>query len=309
MLKYTLSRIGYMLVTFFVIAAMTFMMMQLLPGSPFNSEKLTDEQIEILKKAYDLDEPVPQRFVKYMVGLVQGDLGVSFALDGRPVSQIISNRIGPSATIGGEAIVFGTILGLLLGIIAALKRNTIIDYSAMVIAVLGISVPAFVLGALLQYYFAVKWRLFPVTFHDSIEGHILPVFSLAVLVIATVARFMRTEMLDVLGQDYIMTATAKGLSRVQVIFKHTVRNALIPVVTIIGPLIVALMTGSLVIEAIFAVPGLGSEFVDSISKRDYPMIMGVTLFYSMLFISSILVVDLMYGVIDPRIRLAGGDDK
>lgn len=308
MVRYITGRIIYMIITFFVIAALTFLMMQLLPGSPFNSEKLTAAQIEILQNQYHLNDPIPQRFVQYIVGIFHGDLGVSFTSDGRPVTQLISNRIGPSATLGIESVVFGTIVGLILGVIAALRRNTFIDYGTMIVAVLGISIPSFVFAGLLQYFVGVKLGWLPIAFWEGPTSHIMPAFSLAVGVIATIARFMRTEMVEVLGQDYITTAKAKGLNSFTVVFKHTVRNALIPVITILGPIVIGLVTGTLVIENIFAIPGLGSQFVDSITQRDYPMIMGTTLLYSGLFLVIILVVDLLYGVIDPRIRLAGGKE-
>ncbi|TCP29753.1 oligopeptide transport system permease protein [Scopulibacillus darangshiensis] len=306
MVRYIIGRIGYLIVTFFIIAALTFMLMQLLPGSPFNSEKLTNEQIEILKDQYHLNDPIAKQFINYIGGIFKGDLGVSFTYDGRPVTKLISERIGPSAVLGIESTIVGTILGLLLGIIAALRRNTYIDYISMIVAVLGISIPSFVFAGLLQYFVGVKWALLPVAFWEGPLYHVMPVISLAVGVMATIARFMRTEMLEVLGQDYMTTAKAKGLSSVTVVFKHAIRNALIPVITILGPLVIGLVTGTLVIEHIFAVPGLGDQFVDSISKRDYPMIMGTTLLYSALFLIIILVVDLLYGIIDPRIRLASG---
>jgi oligopeptide transport system permease protein len=306
MARYIAGRIGYLIITLFIIASFTFLLMQLLPGSPFNSEKLTADQIQILKHEYNLDDPIPIQFIHYIGGMLHGDFGVSFTYDGRPVSDLIVHRIGPSATIGFEAVVFGTIVGLLLGIIAALKRNTYIDYLAMFIAVLGISIPSFVFAGLLQYYIGVKLEWLPIAFWGGFKFHIMPAFSLAVGVIASIARFMRTEMLDVLGQDYIVTATAKGLSKASVIFKHSVRNAMIPIVTILGPMVVGIMTGSLVIEQIFAIPGIGDQFVNSITKRDYPMIMGTTLLFSILFLVVILIVDILYGVIDPRIRLGGG---
>jgi oligopeptide transport system permease protein len=309
MVRYVSGRIGYLIVTFFIIAAITFLMMELLPGSPFNSQKLTSDQIAILKHNYHLDQPMPVQFMNYMGGMLHGDLGVSFAENGRPVTQIILGRIGPSATIGFEACVFGTIVGIFLGIIAALRRNSWVDYLSNLISVIGISIPAFVFAGLLQYYFGVKLKWLPIAFWGGPKYQVMPAFSLAVGVIATIARFMRTEMLDVLGQDYIVTATAKGMTRASVVFKHTIRNAMIPIITILGPLVVNIMTGSLVIENIFAIPGIGSEFVDCITKRDYPVIMGTTLFYTILFLVVVLVVDLMYGIIDPRIRLGGGHEE
>lgn len=306
MVRYIASRFLYMIVTFLIIATLTFFLMQTLPGSPFNDEKLSEAQIELLNKRYGLDKPVAIQYVIYISNLFQGDLGVSFQFDGRPVTKIIGERIPASAFLGGQALIFGTIIGLFLGIIAALRHNTVMDYGAMLLAVIGLSIPSFVFAGLLQYWVGVKWKLLPVAFWEGYQYTILPTLSLSVFVIAQVARFMRTEMLEVLGQDYIVTAKAKGINRTAIVFKHTIRNALIPVITILGPLAVNIMTGSLVIEKIFGVPGLGEQFVLSIMTNDYPVIMGITLFYAALFIVIIFIVDVLYGVIDPRIRLSGG---
>ncbi len=295
-----------MIVTFLIIATLTFFLMQTLPGSPFNDEKLSEAQIELLNKRYGLDKPVAIQYVIYISNLIQGDLGVSFQFDGRPVTKIIGERVPASAFLGGQALIFGTIIGLFLGIIAALRHNTAMDYGAMLLAVIGLSIPSFVFAGLLQYWVGVKWKLLPVAFWEGYQYTILPTLSLSVFVIAQVARFMRTEMLEVLGQDYIVTAKAKGINPTAIVFKHTIRNALIPVITILGPLAVNIMTGSLVIEKIFGVPGLGEQFVLSIMTNDYPVIMGITLFYAALFIVIIFIVDVLYGVIDPRIRLDGG---
>ncbi|MEH7391033.1 ABC transporter permease, partial [Bacillus sp. JJ1474] len=279
---------------------------QTLPGSPFNDERLSETQKEKLYERYGLDEPVPIQYVKYMTNIVKGDFGVSFQYDGRAVTDIIGERIGASAVLGAQSILVGCIIGLLLGIIAAVKHNTAIDYMAMVIAVIGLSVPNFVFAGLLQYWVGVRLQWLPVAFWEGFEYSILPTISLSVFVIATIARFMRTEMLEVLGQDFIMTAKAKGLNHFSIILKHGLRNAAIPIVTILGPLTVNLMTGTLVIEKIFSVPGLGEQFVKSIMTNDFSVIMGVTLFYSVLFIGVVLIVDILYGLIDPRIRLSGG---
>lgn len=306
MVRYIAIRFLYMIITFLIIATLTFFLMQTLPGSPFNDEKLSEAQIELLNKRYGLDKPVVIQYVIYISNLFQGDLGVSFQFDGRPVTKIIGERIPASAFLGGQALIFGTIIGLFLGIIAALRHNTAMDYGAMLLAVIGLSIPSFVFAGLLQYWVGVKWKLLPVAFWEGYQYTILPTLSLSVFVIAQVARFTRTEMLEVLGQDYIVTAKAKGINRIAIVFKHTIRNALIPVITILGPLAVNIMTGSLVIEKIFGVPGLGEQFVLSIMTNDFPVIMGTTLFYAALFIVIIFIVDVLYGVIDPRIRLAGG---
>lgn len=221
------------------------------------------------------------------------------------MTTLITDRIGPSALIGTQAVVLGLSIGLLLGIVAAFRHNSGWDYATMIIAVLGVSIPNFVLAALLQYYVGLKWGLLPVAFWESHLSSIMPTLALSLTVVAMVARFMRNEMLEVLQQDYIITARSKGLGQLTVIIKHAIRNALIPVVTILGPIAVSLLTGSLVIENIFGVPGIGSLFVDSIKVSDYTIIMGLTLFYSAFFILTMLVVDLLYGIMDPRIRING----
>ncbi|EIT84589.1 binding-protein-dependent transporters inner membrane component [Fictibacillus macauensis ZFHKF-1] len=309
MVRFIGKRIFYMLITLLVIASFTFFLMKLLPGTPFNNEeKLTAEQKTMLYQKYGLDKPVPVQYLNYLGKLAKGDFGVSFQQDNRSVTTIITERIGPSAVLGIEATIVGTIIGLFMGIIAALRSNTWIDYWTSIVAVLGISIPSFVFAGALQYFVGVKLRWLPVAQWEGPEYHVLPTLSLAVFVVATVARFMRTEMLEVLGQDYITTAKSKGIANSVVVMKHTVRNALIPVVTILGPLAVNLITGTLIIEQIFAVPGLGSQFVSSIQQNDFPVIMGTTIFYSTAFIIVILIVDILYGVIDPRIRVAGGKE-
>ena len=307
--RYILKRIGYMIITLFIIISLSFLLMETLPGSPFNDEKLPASQKELLYEKYDLNEPVAVRYVTYLKNLLQGDLGVSFQLDNRPVSMIIGERIGASAVLGIQAIMVGTFIGLILGIIAALRHNSLVDYSSMLISVLGISIPSFVFAGFLQYWVGVKLQWLPIAFWGGFEYSILPTLALSVGVIATIARYTRIEMLEVLGQEYITTAKAKGLSNFSIIVKHGLRNTLIPIVTIIGPLVVSMITGSLVIEKIFSVPGLGEQFVSSIMSNDYPVIMGTTIFYAILFIGVVLLIDILYGLIDPRIRLAGGNEN
>ncbi|MGM0826850.1 MAG: oligopeptide ABC transporter permease [Bacillota bacterium] len=307
MVRYTIQRIVYMIITLLIIATATFFLMKLLPGSPLqNTERLTPEQQQIILDKYGLNDPLPEQYVNYMVGLAKGDLGLSFQYDNRPVTQILGDRIGPSALLGFQAMVLGTFLGLLIGIIAAIKHNTWLDYGSTFLAVLGISIPSFVFAGLLQYYVGVKLEWLPVALWGEYKHTILPTLALTVFVVATIARFMRTEMLEILNSDYILLAKAKGISQTSTVVKHAVRNALIPIVTILGPMTVGVMTGSLVVERIFAVPGLGEQFVLSINTNDYTVIMGITLFFSALFIGVIFLVDILYGIIDPRIRLAGG---
>jgi len=296
-----------MVVTLFVIVALTFFTMKLLPGTPYkNQQKLSPEQIALLNHKYGLDLPLPEQFVRYLGSLLKGDLGISFQFDGRSVNEIIGKQLPISADLGLESLILGLIVGLILGIIAAVKRNTIWDFLTTFIAVIGVSVPSFVLAQLMQYYFAVKHQWFPVAYWDGPIYHVLPVIALAMGPVATIARFMRTSLVENLNSDYIEMARAKGLSRFSVIFKHGVRNSLIPIVTIVGPMAVGLMTGVLVIENIFAVPGIGDQFVTSVNTLDYPMIMGTTIMFSVAFVVVILIVDILYGLIDPRIRVAGG---
>ncbi|WP_050615518.1 oligopeptide ABC transporter permease [Bacillus testis] len=303
--RYIFQRVGYALVTFFLVATFSFYLMQTLPGSPFNDDKLSAAQKERLYEKYGLDEPISTQYIKYMTNIFKGDLGVSFQFDGRPVTTIISERIGPSAQLGIQALIVGTIIGIIVGIIAAMRHNTIFDYGAMLLSVLGIAVPSFVFAGFLQFWIGAKLQWLPVAMWNGFEYTIMPTITLAVSIVAVIARYMRTEMLEVLNQDYMMTAEAKGLSSWAIVVRHSIRNAIIPVITILGPLVVSLITGSLIIENIFGIPGLGEQFVQSILTNDYPIIMGTTLLYSGLFIVVTLLVDVMYGIIDPRIRLMG----
>ncbi|HEX5563704.1 MAG TPA: ABC transporter permease [Sporosarcina sp.] len=306
MKKFIVVRVVNIILTLVVIATATFFLMKLLPGSPFDEEKLaglTEEaRLEFYAK-YGLDKPLIMQYGIYMENLVKGDLGTSFYFKGQKVESLIKDRIGPSALLGLQAVILGMSIGLILGMVAAFRHNTAWDYFTMFIAVIGVSIPNFVFAALLQYYIGLKWGILPVAFWESYSSSVLPTIALAMMVIALIARFTRNEMLEVLQQDYILTAKSKGLSRWSVIFNHTLRNSLIPIITILGPITVSLLTGSLVIENIFGIPGIGSLFVDSIKVNDYTTIMGLTLFYSAFYILTILVVDLLYGIIDPRIRL------
>lgn len=308
MIKYIAQRIFFMLITLFLIASLTFFLMKIIPGTPFTkADKLSPAQMEIMLDKYGLDEPVPVQYMHYMVNILKGDLGTSFQYNNTPVTDIIVNLIGPSAQLGFQAMFLGTILGIGLGLLAALNQNTWIDYSSTFLAVIGKSVPNFVFAALLQYMVGVKLGLLPVAFWRGFEYTIMPTIALSLFPISIAARFMRTEMIEVLGSDYITLAKAKGASRFEVSIKHALRNALIPVVTVLGPLTVSLMTGSLVIEKIFSVPGLGEQFVKAITVMDYPVIMGTTILFSALFVFVILIVDILYGLIDPRIRITGGN--
>jgi oligopeptide transport system permease protein len=282
--------------------------MKFLPGTPFqNEEKLSDEQRVILDEKYGLDQPIPVQYANYMASVVQGDLGVSFQFDNQPVTKLLINRMGPSLQLGFQAMFIGTIIGILLGVLAAMFQNTWIDYGSTFLAVLGKSIPSFVFAALLQYIIGVKLEWLPVASWDGFSSSIMPTIALAIFPVATAARFMRTELIEVFGSDYITLAKAKGNSRMEVSFKHAIRNGLIPLVTVLGPMAVGLMTGSMVVEQIFAIPGIGEQFVKSIQTNDFPIIMGTTIFFAFLLTVIILIVDILYGIIDPRIRLQGGD--
>ncbi|MCU7556422.1 ABC transporter permease [Macrococcus capreoli] len=308
MLKFALKRLGYMFITLFIIATATFFLMKLMPGSPFNDEKLSAEQKVIINEKYGLNDPLPVQYVNYMKNIVQGDFGVSFKYAGRDVLDLIVPRLGPSAEVGLYAMIIGVTLGILLGVVAALKQNTWVDYLATIFSVIAISVPSFVLAVLLQYFLAVKFQIFPAAEFDGIEYAVLPSVALSASVIATIARYIRSEMIEVLSSDYITLAKAKGNSTTKVLFGHALRNALIPIITLIGPMTVGILTGALTIETIFAIPGIGDQFVRSIQMNDYPVIMALTLFISFLFILVLFIVDVLYGIIDPRIRVQGGKD-
>jgi oligopeptide transport system permease protein len=297
-----------MFIALFIIVSITFFISKALPGDPFNDPKLTPEIRQQLYEKYGLDEPVYVQYAKYMVNVAQGDLGNSFFYGSRPVSQLILQRLPVSAFIGIQAVIFGLVIGMVLGIVAALWHNTIWDTLAVVIAIIGVSVPTFVLAPVMQYWLGLKLGLFPVAFFESWIYSVLPSLALSVFVVSTVARFMRTEMLEVVGQDYITLARAKGLSGLAVILKHVIRNAMIPLVTVMAPLTIFIITGSLVVEQIFAVPGVGELFVQSVVVNDYSVILGTTIFFSVLFISALLIQDILYGVIDPRIRVAGAKE-
>jgi len=308
MIRYVARRLVYMVAALFIIISVTFFISKALPGNPWADPKLSPQVREQLYEKCGLDEPLYVQYVKYMANVAQGDLGNSFYFEGRPVSQMILQRLPVSAFIGIQAVIFGLVIGMVLGIVAALWHNTVWDTLAVVVAILGVSVPSFVLGPILQYWLGLKLGWFPIAFFESWIYSVLPSLALSVFVVSTVARFIRTEMLEVMGQDYITLAKAKGLSGLAVILKHVLRNAMIPLVTVMAPLTIYIITGSLVIEQIFAVPGIGEQFVQSVIVNDYSMILGTTLFFSVLFILALLIQDIMYGIIDPRIRVAGAKE-
>lgn len=307
MLKFTLKRFGYMLVTLFISITITFMLIHAIPGDPLASmARNLPPQIRANYYAkYGLDQPVIVQYGKFISNLVlKGDMGESLAYAGRSVGKTIASYAPISARIGGQAIVLGFTIGVILGILAAFKRGKWPDYLVMFIAILGISVPGFVIASLLQFTFTVHWMVLPSTGWGEFKHTILPTIALSFASIATYARYMRANCLDVIGQDYILTAKAKGVSKLSLVFKHVIRNAILPAITLLGPQIANIFIGSFVVESIFAIPGLGQYFVSAIGDRDYTMIMGQTILVSALFITSLFVVDIVYGLVDPRIRVS-----
>ncbi|AUJ31243.1 MAG: oligopeptide ABC transporter permease [Liquorilactobacillus nagelii] len=308
MRKYLLKRVFYMALTLFLVATITFFLMKLMPGTPYsNQQKMTQQQIQIMNQQYGLNKPIWEQYVIYIFGMLHGDLGTSFQFSNQPVSYLISSRIGASAQLGAQAMIFGVFFGIIIGSIAAINRNTWIDTTSTIVSIIGKSVPNFVLAVLLQYYIALKLGWFPIADWGGFSYTILPTIALGVGPLAETARFVRTGMVDVLNSDYIELARAKGLSKFGIVYHHALRNSLIPLVTLIGPYTVALMTGSMVIENIFSIPGIGEQFVKSILVNDYPTIMGVTMLFSAGLVAIILLTDIVYGIIDPRIRLSGNE--
>lgn len=307
MLNYTIKRTVYMLITLWVIVTLTFFLMHMIPGDPFTSAKKVPEQIrQNMLAKYHLDKPLIEQYGYYLNNIIHGDFGISLKYLNRSVNEIIKESAPASFQLGIQSIALGVIFGLVFGIVAALKRGGTWDYVSIFLAVIGISVPNFIIATLLQVVFASKLKLLPVSGWGSFKFSILPSIALSFATLSIISRMMRTSMLDVIGQDYIKTAKAKGLSQFQIIWKHMVRNAIMPVITVLGPLIAGIVTGTFVIEQIFGIPGLGKFFVQSIYDEDYTMILGTTIFYSVILVFMMFLVDLAYGFIDPRVRLAKG---
>ena len=317
MFKYILKRLGYLIITLFLVLTVNFLLLQLMPGSPFDGEKMTEAQKVILEDKYGLNDPIPTQYVRYMKGVLEGDFGISFKLQNQEVTDLVLTRIPYTIKPGILALLIGVVIGTISGAIAAMKRNSWADHTITIISVIGVSIPSFVLAAFLQYFICNKLGWLPVLYQptnelrgitvwDEMKSLILPAISLSVPVIASLMRYMRSELIEVLNTDYILLARAKGLTKSQVIFHHAIRNALIPVITVVGPMVVSIMTGSLVIEQFFGVPGLSQLLLNSVTMSDQFLTLGIAFFYAFLYVVVILVIDLLYGVIDPRIRFAGG---
>ncbi|MDP5273347.1 ABC transporter permease [Chengkuizengella axinellae] len=310
MTRFLLRRLFFVLISLWVIISATFFLMKAVPGGPFSAEKkVPDEILKSLEAHYGLDKPLAVQYYDYLKSVVTWDLGPSFRYDAETVNQIINRTFKISLVLGLEALLLSIALGLFFGVMAALYHNKFQDYSSMVLAVIGMSVPSFILAVFLQYIFAIKFDIFPAGRFESPLHHVLPALSLAALPTAFIARLTRSNMLEVLQQDYIKTARAKGIKENAVMIKHAIRNAILPVVTYLGPLTAGILTGSFVVENIYGIPGLGTQFVQSITNRDYTVIMGTTVFYSIILVFMIFVVDMLYGVIDPRINITGDNAK
>jgi len=306
MLRYIFNRLLAALITFMLVITLTFFLMQAVPGSPFlGEENPRPEIVERMNERYGLDQPVLVQFKNYVVQLLHGDLGISIKMKwGEEVTSIIASRVPVSAQVGLIAFLLGIGVGIPMGTLAALRAGHITDRAIIVFCAIFVSIPGFVLATILMYTVGVRLKLVPFIGLPNWQAYILPVACLCLRPISFISRLTRSNMLDALSQDYIKTARAKGLTEVVVLFKHALRNAIIPVVTYIGPQMVGILTGSFVIEKIFTIPGLSRYFVDSISGRDYPLIMGTTIFFGFFLILMNFIVDMLYGVIDPRIKRA-----
>lgn len=303
MTRFLTRRILSAILTLFVIITFTFFLMRMVPGGPFNSEKMNAVTKANMEKKYGLDKPVIQQFGIYLTELAKGDLGPSLKMKGRSVNSIIAEKFPVSARLGAMALITAVILGITLGIAAAIKHESLLDRMVMLLTTIGISVPGFVMGTLFLILFGVVLQISPTTWENTPANYILPVITYSFYPTCYVTKLTRSSMLETLGQDYIKTARAKGLSNVVVDFKHALKNSIIPVITYLGPLTAYLITGGFAVEKIFSVPGLGRFFIDSISNRDYPLIMGTTIFLAVLVIGINVIVDILYTFVDPRIKL------
>lgn len=309
MLKFIAKRLGYVCLTLIIVSFINFMIIRAIPGDPLGqlAAKLPEQVKANFYAKYGLDKPVMEQYVIYMKNIiVHGDLGESLQYPGRKVSKVIADHAPVSFKLSFTALAIGLTIGVILGLLAALKRGKATDQLVMFIAILGIAVPGFVFASVFQYFFTVKLRWFPTLGSDTWRHFVLPTFALIMSPIAVYARYMRSSSLEVLGQDYILTARSKGVSRGALIFKHLFRNSILPIITIVGPRIATLFTGSLVIENIFGIPGLGFAFVGAITNRDYTMIMSLSLVITCVYVLSLVIVDIVYGLVDPRIRVGGG---
>jgi oligopeptide transport system permease protein len=305
-IKHLLKKLVILAASLFVVVTLTFVLTHSIPGDPFADEEMIPEEIlKALKHHYGLDLPLHVQFGKYFTNLLKGDLGPSFKYHGRTANDVIGEGFPISLTLGMEALLLAIGMGVILGSFAAFKRGKWQDQGTILLAVIWISVPSFILATILQYVFAMQFDWFPVARWGSFAQSVLPALSLAALPTAMIARLTRSSMVEVLQQDYILTAKSKGLNSFQIVYRHALRNALLPVVTYLGPLTANVLTGSFVVEKIFGIPGLGQWFVMSVGNRDYTLIMSLTIFYSAFLMVCVFIVDILYSLLDPRIKTIG----
>ena len=308
MKKYIFKRIVYILIALFFIITLTFFLMRIAPGSPFASEIALTPAIEKqLNETYGLDNPWYVQYKDYLLNILKFDFGESMKYKGRSANDMIFKSFPISLALGAQALFLAVGFGVLLGVISAMYHNKLGDYISTIIAVLGISIPSFILAGLMQYFLGLKLGLFPLSGWKGFSYTIMPSFAMALSYMGNVAKMVRSSMLEQNTSEYVKLARAKGLRKWNVVFKHSLRNALLPVITYLGPLTAGVVTGSFIVENIFAIPGLGKHFVTSINNRDYTMIMGTTVFYSILLLFAVLIVDIIYVMVDPRIKLEGAE--
>lgn len=312
MVTYIIKRVLYMAMVLFIVVSITFFMIHSVPGDPLTSSvmNLPDEVRDNYYARYGLDKPLFEQYLRFWKLLfTEGSLGESIKYPGRMVEEFILKYAGISAKLGIISVVLGFSVGTIFGILAAVFKNKWPDYAVMLTAIAGVTIPVFVLAAVFQYFFTVKLTWFPTTGWGTVRHMILPIACMCLSPIATYARYMRSSALDVLGQDYILTAESKGVSSLNVVRRHVLRNSMLPSITLLGPSVASVFTGSFVIESMFAIPGLGTYFIRAINERDFTMVLGMNLFYCLLYIVSLLLVDILYVFIDPRIRLAAGKER
>jgi oligopeptide transport system permease protein len=306
MANYIVKRVAAGLFSLFVLITITFFLMHAVPGGPFSPAEQRDvpqEVIEKIEQKYGLDKPVYEQYFLYLENLLHGDFGTSFKKADTTVNELIGAGFPVSAKVGGLAILLALLIGIPFGIFSAIYKGRLLDKFSMTFATVGISIPSFVISVLLMFLFAVKLKILPTYGLSSWKHFILPVFCLSFSPFAYITRLMRSSMLEVMQQDYIRTARSKGVPEFFVVAKHALRNSIVPIVTYLGPLVAALLTGSFVIERLFSIPGLGRYFVNSISDRDYSVILGITVFFGALIILCNIIVDILYVVIDPRVKI------
>lgn len=305
MLRYILKRFVISLVTLLILVTAVFFLVRMVPGDPFLSDKLTPEIRENMLRYWGFDKPLYVQYFRYVGNLLRGDLGISMHYNSIPITQLIADSFPTSADLGLRALFVACCTGITLGIVSALNRGKWLDYACIFIAILGVSLPDFIMGYLLQFLFGLKLKLLPIALWKGFRFTILPTVALSFYTTALLTRIMRASMLDVVNQDFIKVAKAKGLSTFQIVWRHQIRNAILPVVTILGPITAAILTGTFVIESIYAIPGMGKYYVLGIQNLDYSQILGLTVFYGAFLVMANFAVDIIYGLIDPRIRMDG----